>query len=45
MIKLIPFLKSSRNELVALTGNARSTLAQAAHSHLDAAVVDEVGAS
>lgn len=41
VIKLIPFLKSNRNYLVALTGNARSTLAQAAHSHLDAGVEQE----
>lgn len=41
VIKLIPFLKSNRNYLVALTGNARSTLAQAAHNHLDAGVEQE----
>ncbi|AIO66828.1 KpsF/GutQ family sugar-phosphate isomerase [Burkholderia oklahomensis] len=41
VIKLIPFLKSNRNHLVALTGNARSTLARAAHSHLDVGVEQE----
>ncbi|AOJ01065.1 MULTISPECIES: KpsF/GutQ family sugar-phosphate isomerase [Burkholderia] len=41
VIKLIPFLKSNRNHLVALTGNARSTLAKAAHSHLDVGVEQE----
>jgi arabinose-5-phosphate isomerase len=41
VIKLIPFLKGNNNYLVALTGNVRSTLAEAAHSHLDVSVEQE----
>jgi arabinose-5-phosphate isomerase len=41
VIKLIPFLKGNQNYLVALTGNAKSTLAKAAHSHLDVSVEQE----
>ncbi|MFM0362153.1 KpsF/GutQ family sugar-phosphate isomerase [Paraburkholderia sediminicola] len=41
VIKLIPFLRSNRNYLLALTGNAKSTLAKAAHRHLDVGVDQE----
>ncbi|MDE1180430.1 KpsF/GutQ family sugar-phosphate isomerase [Paraburkholderia sp.] len=41
VVKLIPFLRSNRNYLVALTGNAKSTLAKAAHRHLDISVEQE----
>ncbi len=41
VIKLIPFLRSNGNYLVALTGNPKSTLAKAAHCHLDVGVDQE----
>lgn len=41
VIKLIPFLKSNGNYLIALTGNPRSSLAKAASSHLDISVSEE----
>ncbi|KAI2689533.1 KpsF/GutQ family sugar-phosphate isomerase [Pseudomonas sp. TNT3] len=41
VVKLIPFLRSNRNYLVALTGKPESTLARAAHSHLDVSVEEE----
>ncbi|HYS66140.1 MAG TPA: KpsF/GutQ family sugar-phosphate isomerase [Paraburkholderia sp.] len=41
VIKLIPFLRGNRNYLVALTGNSKSTLAKAAHRHLDVGVDQE----
>ena len=41
VVKLIPFLRSNGNYLIALTGNALSTLAKAAHSHLDVGVQEE----
>ncbi len=41
VIKLIPFLKSNGNYLIALTGNPLSTLAKAASSHLDVSVSEE----
>lgn len=41
VVKLIPFLRSNGNYLIALTGNPLSTLAMAAHSHLDVAVQEE----
>lgn len=41
VVKLIPFLKDNGNYLVALTGNAKSTLANAANAHLDVGVKEE----
>ncbi|WP_353742441.1 KpsF/GutQ family sugar-phosphate isomerase [Pseudomonas fluorescens] len=41
VVKLIPFLRSNGNYLVALTGKPLSTLAKAAHSHLDVSVQEE----
>lgn len=41
VVKLIPFLRNNGNYLVALTGNPLSTLAKAAHSHLDVGVQEE----
>lgn len=41
VLKLIPFLKDNGNYLVAFTGNPISTLAKAAHSHLDIGVPEE----
>ena len=41
VVKLIPFLKDNHNYLVALTGNAQSTLANAANAHLDVGVIEE----
>ncbi|MBW3503734.1 KpsF/GutQ family sugar-phosphate isomerase [Pseudomonas sp. NKUCC02_KPG] len=41
VLKLIPFLKDNGNYLVAFTGNSTSTLAKAAHSHLDIGVPEE----
>ncbi|MGB8419143.1 KpsF/GutQ family sugar-phosphate isomerase [Paraburkholderia sp.] len=41
VIKLIPFLRNNGNYLVALTGNPKSTLAKAAHCHLDVGVDQE----
>lgn len=41
VVKLIPFLKSNGNYLIALTGSASSTLAKAADSHLDIFVREE----
>ncbi|MDE1167883.1 MAG: KpsF/GutQ family sugar-phosphate isomerase [Pseudomonas sp.] len=41
VIKLIPFLQGNGNYLIALTGNPASTLAKAAHSHLDVGVEQE----
>ena len=41
VVKLIPFLKDNNNYLVALTGNAKSTLATAANAHLDVGVAEE----
>ncbi|MEX3844860.1 MULTISPECIES: SIS domain-containing protein [unclassified Paraburkholderia] len=38
VIKLIPFLRNNGNRLIALTGNRASTLASAAHIHLDIGV-------
>lgn len=35
VVKLLPFLKDNGNFLVAITGNASSTLARAAHWHLN----------
>ena len=41
ILRLIPFLKENGNQLIALTGNARSTLARCAHWHLNGAVEKE----
>ena len=41
VIKLIPFLTSNKNYLIAITGCATSSLARAAHSHLNVAVEEE----
>lgn len=41
VVKLIPFLRSNGNYLIALTGNPLSTLANSAHSHLDVGVPEE----
>lgn len=41
VIKLIPFLRSNGNALIALTGNPSSTLASAARVHLDIGVERE----
>ena len=41
VVKLIPFLKDNGNVLIAMTGNAKSTLAQAANYHLDVSVEQE----
>ena len=41
VVKLIPFLKDNGNYLVGMTGSPGSTLAQAAHSHLDIGVLEE----
>ncbi|ADU64937.1 KpsF/GutQ family sugar-phosphate isomerase [Desulfurispirillum indicum] len=41
VVKLIPFLQDNGNYLIALTGNPASTLARAAHSHLNTGVTRE----
>ena len=41
VVKLIPFLRGNNNYLIALTGNPISTLARAAHNHLDVGVQEE----
>ena len=41
VVKLIPFLKDNGNVLIAMTGNSKSTLARAAHHHLDVGVEQE----
>lgn len=41
VVKLIPFLRSNGNYLITLTSNSFSTLARAAHSHLDIGVQEE----
>lgn len=41
VVKLLPFLSDNGNFLVAMTGNAASTLATAANCHLDAGVERE----
>jgi arabinose-5-phosphate isomerase len=41
VVKLIPFLKDNGNVLIAMTGNPKSTLAQAANYHLDVSVEQE----
>jgi arabinose-5-phosphate isomerase len=41
VVKLLPFLKDNGNFLIALTGNAKSTLAQASACHLNVYVRNE----
>lgn len=41
VLKLLPFLRDNGNYLIAITGNAKSTLAKSAHCHLDIAVPKE----
>ncbi|QNB12249.1 KpsF/GutQ family sugar-phosphate isomerase [Paraburkholderia bannensis] len=41
VVKLLAFLRSNGNYLIAMTGNAESTLARAARSHLDVGVERE----
>ncbi|MEY8241314.1 MAG: KpsF/GutQ family sugar-phosphate isomerase [Cycloclasticus sp.] len=41
VVKLIPFLKDNGNVLIAMTGDPQSTLARAAHHHLDVGVDQE----
>lgn len=41
VLKLIPFLRDNENYLIAMTGNAKSTLARAAACHLDIGVKHE----
>lgn len=41
VLKLIPFLRDNGNYLIAMTGNPKSTLAQAAACHLDIGVKQE----
>lgn len=41
VLKLLPFLRDNSNNLIAITGNKKSTLALSAHVHLDIAVPKE----
>ena len=41
VLKLLPFLRDNGNYLIAITGNPHSTLATAAHCHLNIAVPQE----
>lgn len=41
VVKLLPFLKDNGNFLIAMTGNAESTLSRAADCHLDVSVGQE----
>jgi arabinose-5-phosphate isomerase len=41
VVKLIPFLKDNGNVLIAMSGNPKSTLAQASNYHLDVGVEKE----
>lgn len=41
VVQLLPFLKQNGNRIIAVTGNARSTLGRAAHCHLDVGVESE----
>jgi arabinose-5-phosphate isomerase len=41
VLKLLPFLRDNNNYIIALTGNACSTLARHSHCHLDVAVPKE----
>ncbi len=41
VVKLVPFLRDNQNTLICMTGNANSSLAKAAHFHLNIAVHKE----
>lgn len=41
VLKLLPFLRDNDNHVIAVTGNANSTLAKNSHCHLDVAVPRE----
>ena len=41
VVKLVPFLRDNQNTLIAMTGNAQSSLAKVAHFHLNIAVHQE----
>ncbi len=41
VLKLLPFLRDNGNFIIAITGRSESTLARAAHCHLDIAVPQE----
>ncbi|MDP6189276.1 MAG: KpsF/GutQ family sugar-phosphate isomerase [Gammaproteobacteria bacterium] len=41
VVKLVPFLRDNQNTLIAMTGNPGSSLARAAHCHLNIAVHQE----
>lgn len=41
VVQLLPFLRGNRNFVIAMTGNRGSTLARAAHCHLDIGVEKE----
>ena len=41
VLKLLPFLRDNGNTVIAMTGNPASTLARAAHFHLDIGVNEE----
>lgn len=41
VVKLVPFLRDNKNTLIAMTGNPQSSLAKAAHFHLNIAVHQE----
>nr|WP_243834602.1 KpsF/GutQ family sugar-phosphate isomerase [Psychromonas sp. RZ22] len=41
VLKLLPFLRDNNNHVIAVTGNANSTLAKNSHCHLDVAVPKE----
>jgi len=41
VVKLVPFLRDNQNTLIAMTGNPQSSLAKAAHFHLNIAVHQE----
>ncbi|MDP6968320.1 MAG: KpsF/GutQ family sugar-phosphate isomerase [Gammaproteobacteria bacterium] len=41
VVKLVPFLRDNQNTLIAMTGNPHSSLAKAAHWHLNIAVHQE----
>ncbi|HDZ9234465.1 TPA: KpsF/GutQ family sugar-phosphate isomerase, partial [Vibrio cholerae] len=41
VLKLLPFLRDNGNQIIAITGNSTSTLARAAHFHLNVSVPQE----
>lgn len=41
VLKLLPFLRDNRNYIIAITGNAKSTLSVNSHCHLDVSVPQE----